>query len=86
MKNLQIIEDGCGYEKLKLMHVHFSKIQYGGKGEIKHLTFADTEYGPEFSPLAKAIKIKNLTPYIVSESAGTQDIDAKQMKDIFSND
>ena len=85
LKNLQIIEDGCGYEKLKLMHVHFSKIQYGGKGEIKHLTFADTEYGPEFEPLAKAIKIKNLTPYIVSESAGTQDIDADYMKKVFFN-
>ena len=83
LKNLEIIESICGYEKLKNMHVHFSKIQYGAKGEIKHLTFDDTEYGPEFEPLAKAIKIKNLTPYIVSESAGTQDIDAKYMKDFF---
>ena len=28
----------------------------------------------------EALKIKNIEPYIVSESAGTQDIDAKAMK------
>lgn len=83
IKNLDIIESYCGYDKLKFMHVHFSKIQYGGKGEIKHLTFDDTEYGPNFEPLAEAIKIKGLEPYIVSESAGTQDIDAKFMKDFY---
>ena len=35
-----------GYEKMKNFHVHFSKIQYSAKGEIRHLTFADTVYGP----------------------------------------
>ena len=83
LKNLNIIENACGYDKLNNMHVHFSKIEYGGKGEIKHLTFADNKYGPEFLPLAKALKIKNANPYIISESAGTQDIDAKIMKDIY---
>ncbi len=83
IKNLEIIEKIAGEEKLKNMHVHFSKIQYGAKGEIKHLTFEDTAYGPEFHPLAVALKIKNATPYIISESAGTQDVDAKIMKDIY---
>ena len=83
IKNLEIIEKIAGVEKLKNMHVHFSKIQYGAKGEIKHLTFEDTTYGPEFYPLAVALKMKNATPYIISESAGTQDIDAKIMKDIY---
>ena len=85
IKNLEIIEKIAGEEKLKNMHVHFSKIQYGAKGEIKHLTFEDTTYGPEFHPLAVALKMKNATPYIISESAGTQDIDAKIMKDIYFN-
>ena len=83
VKNLEIVENIAGEEKMKNMHVHFSKIQYGGKGEIKHLTFEDNVYGPEFEPLAIALKQKNATPYIVSESAGTQDIDAKIMKDIY---
>lgn len=74
-----------GYERMKNFHVHFSKIMYGGKGEIKHLTFADDEYGPEFAPLAAALKELRLEPYIVSESDGTQAEDARSMKDIYFN-
>lgn len=72
-----------GYERVKNFHVHFSKIMYGGKGEIKHLTLDDTVYGPEFEPLAIALKELKLEPYIVSESAGTQAEDAAQMKRIY---
>ncbi len=74
-----------GYERVKNFHVHFSKIMYGGKGEIKHLTFADTEYGPEFEPLAVALKELKLEPYIVSESDGTQAEDAARMKEIYNS-
>lgn len=73
-----------GYERMKNFHVHFSKIMYGAKGEIKHLTFADELYGPEFEPLAVALKDLKLEPYIVSESDGTQAEDAKAMKDIYN--
>ncbi len=72
-----------GYERVKHFHVHFSKIMYGAKGEIKHLTFEDCEYGPEFEPLAIALKELKLEPYIVSESAGTQSDDAVAMKRIY---
>ena len=72
-----------GYERMKHFHVHFSKIMYGAKGEIKHLTFEDTVYGPEFEPLAEALCALKLEPYIVSESAGTQAEDARIMKDIY---
>ena len=70
---------------MKNFHVHFSKIMYGSKGEIKHLTFADETYGPEFAPLAVALKELALKPYIVSESDGTQAEDAKEMKKIYLN-
>lgn len=73
-----------GFERMKHFHVHFSKIMYGAKGEIKHLTFEDETYGPEFEPLAAALKELALEPYIVSESAGTQAEDAKAMKDIYN--
>ena len=69
-----------GFDRVKHFHVHFSKIQYGPKGEVRHLTFADTMYGPEFEPLAVALKETGLEPYIVSESAGTQAEDALAMK------
>ncbi len=75
--------DGVGEEKTKNMHVHFSKIQYGPKGEIKHLTFEDQIYGPEFDAFAEVIVKNNLTPHILSESAGTQSEDALTMKNLW---
>jgi deoxyribonuclease-4 len=77
--------DGLGEVKTKNMHVHFSKIQYGPKGEIKHLTFEDNIYGPEFDAFAEVIVKNGLTPHILSESAGTQSDDALAMKKIWSN-
>ncbi len=74
-----------GFERMKNFHVHFSKIMYGAKGEIKHLTFEDRVYGPEFAPLAVALKELGLEPYIVSESAGTQAEDAAIMRDIYNS-
>ena len=80
---LERMLERLGYERVKHFHVHFSKIMYGAKGEIKHLTFADTEYGPEFGPLAEALLDYQLEPYIVSESAGTQAEDAAEMKRLY---
>ena len=74
-----------GYERMKHFHIHFSKIMYSAKGEVKHLTFEDTVYGPEFEPLAIALKDLKLEPYIVSESAGTQAEDALYMKKAYEN-
>lgn len=82
---LEYMISELGYGRVKNFHVHFSKIMYGGKGEIKHLTFEDTEYGPEFEPLAIALKKLKLQPYIVSESAGTQAEDALEMKRIYNS-
>lgn len=81
---LRIIDelgDRIGEHKTRNMHVHFSKIQFGAKGEIRHLTFADDIYGPEFEPFAEAIVARSLTPHILSESAGTQAEDAAYMRD-----
>ena len=72
-----------GYERMRHFHVHFSKIMYSAKGEVKHLTFEDEVYGPEFEPLAVALKELALEPYIVSESAGTQAEDALLMKKLY---
>ena len=82
--SLQYMIDELGMEKMKHFHMHFSKIMYSAKGEIKHLTFEDEVYGPEFAPLAEALKELGLEPYIVSESAGTQAEDAKAMLDIYN--
>ncbi len=83
-QRLEYMISELGFERVKHFHVHFSKIMYGGKGEIKHLTFEDTVYGPEFEPLAIALKQLKLEPYIISESAGTQMEDAAAMKQIYA--
>ena len=80
---LNYMTDELGFDRVKNFHAHFSKIMYGGRGEIKHLTFEDRVYGPEFEPLAVALKRTGLEPYIVSESAGTQAEDAAAMKEIY---
>ena len=80
---LEYMIEKLGFDRMKNFHVHFSKIMYGAKGEIKHLTMEDTTYGPEFEPLAIALKELGLEPFIVSESAGTQIEDAFQMKKIY---
>ena len=83
LDRLEYMIGELGYEKMKDFHVHFSKIMYSAKGEIKHLTFEDTEYGPEYEPFIDAIIRLKLEPYIVSESDGTQDIDALSMKNYY---
>ena len=83
LSRLSYMISELGYERMKHFHVHFSKIMYSSKGEVKHLTFEDTVYGPEFAPLALALKELKLEPYIVSESAGTQVEDAAAMKHIY---
>ena len=80
---LKYMIDRLGYEKMKHFHVHFSKIEYSAKGEVRHLTFEDEHYGPNFEPLAFALKKLGLEPYVVCESAGTQDIDALNMQKIY---
>lgn len=75
--------DGLGYDKISRCHIHFSKQQYSDKGEVRHLTLADNEYGPDYEPLIELIAESKLEPYIISESAGTQTIDAQTLKEYY---
>lgn len=70
-------------EKAKNLHCHFSKIEWTGAGEKRHLTFEDQTYGPQFEPLMEALYKHSLTPTLISESAGTQADDALAMKKYF---
>ena len=74
------IDRALGSEVAKNLHCHFSKIEWTGAGEKRHLTFADTVYGPDFEPLIEVLVKNSLTPTIISESAGTQSDDALTMK------
>lgn len=71
-------------EVAKNVHCHFSKIEYTGAGEKKHLTFADDVFGPAFEPLIEAIVKENVAPRIICESDGTMAEDALAMKNYYN--
>lgn len=74
------IGNALGDEVAKNLHCHFSKIEWTGGGEKRHLTFTDETYGPDFEPLIDVIARERLTPTVICESAGTQSDDALMMK------
>ena len=61
-------------------HIHFSKIEYGPKGEIRHLTFDDKIYGPNFEPLCSYLVKNNMSCHVICESNGTMAEDSVFMK------
>ena len=77
------IKNRLGEERYKNFHSHFSKIEYTKGGEKKHLTFEDTVFGPDFDFVAEIIAERDLSPIIISESAGTQAEDALAMKKMY---
>ncbi len=77
--------NNLGSERAKKIHIHFSKIEYSNGGEVRHLTFADTVFGPEFSPLASIMKKYKLEPIVICESDGTQADDALIMKQLYES-
>ncbi len=81
---LNLIKSNLGEKKFEKLHIHFSKIEYGEKGEVKHLTFEDKDYGPNFLPLAQALKELHAIPTIICESRGTMARDALKMKKIYN--
>ncbi len=68
------------------LHCHFSKIEYSAGGEKKHLTFEDTLFGPDFGLLAPELVKRDMTPTVICESAGTQDLDAVAMYEIYKKE
>ena len=84
-KELQMYIDELGFDRMKNFHSHFSKMEYTvNGGEKNHVTFAAEGFGPDYKEVIKAIKKLKLEPTIICESAGTQAIDAKEMKE-FAN-
>ena len=74
------IEAVLGAEYAETLHCHFSKIEYTGSGEKKHLTFDDTVFGPPYEPLLEALVKVGGSVRIICESDGTMAEDALTMK------
>ncbi len=77
---LDYIQHKLGFERLSNMHIHFSRIEYTTGGEKRHVTFADTQWGPDYKPLIEEIHSRKLQPSIICESDGTQAEDVAEMK------
>jgi len=83
---LNTIENELGIDRLRVFHSHFSKIEFTEHGgEVKHLTFEDLIYGPNFEPLMELVAKKNLSPTFICESSGTQAEDALTMKNYYNS-
>lgn len=82
---LDALENGIGKERTRIFHSHFSRIEFTAGGEKMHHTFADTQYGPEFSPLAELVAERDLHPTFICESKGTMAEDAVQMMEMYRN-
>ena len=74
-----------GEDRTKIAHVHFSKIEYSTKGEVKHLTLEDDIYGPEFAPLAEVFRDYNMNCTVICESKEYMGRDAKILKETYLN-
>ena len=77
----QVLQD----DRAQNFHVHFSRIEWSKGGEKRHWTFADTQFGPEYPPLIKLLKERQLSPVIICESAGTQAEDALSMQEYYQS-
>lgn len=84
---LQKIKDEIP-DKFKEIHFHAYTINYGDKGEIKHLYFGDkmpdgSEGLPNLDDFISVIKEMNIVPWIISEALDSQELGAKYMHDLY---
>lgn len=65
------IQDRLGRAALDDLHVHFSGIRYGGKGEIKHLDLEESDL--QYIELLKALKDYGVKGLVICESPNLED-------------
>lgn len=77
---LKELKSGLGNRILSNMHMHFSGIEFGKKGERKHLMLKDSEF--DYKALLKALRDFNVKGVLVSESPNIEK-DALFMKSLY---
>ncbi len=80
-----VMHDKMGAWRAAHFHAHYSRIEYTNSGEKTHRCFDETEYEPEFDPIAQIVAERELSPVIICESRGTQTQDALKMQAIYQN-
>ena len=73
---LDRLEAALSLPRARDMHVHFSHIEYGVKGELRHRVFSDEGFGPDFAHLAPLLARRGYHPVVICESRGTMADDA----------
>jgi len=79
------IEKRLGTEAARDMHCHFTRVEFTDKGEKRHHTIDEADYGPDFEMFAKIIADFELKPVIISESP-ILDLDAIKMRNILQKE
>ncbi len=82
LRVLDTIERELGSDIVKGLHCHFTRVEFTEKGERKHHTLDETDYGPDFEPLAEIIVENGYSFTIISETP-LLDLDAIKMKQIY---
>ncbi|MCC5997596.1 MAG: TIM barrel protein [Thermofilum sp.] len=77
---LEKIEKELGRYALDNMHIHVSGIEYGEKGEKRHLNLAEADL--EYKLLIKAFREFNIKGVVISESPNLEQ-DALLLKELF---
>jgi len=82
---LDQVAAALGQDRASRFHSHFSHIEFTLRGGEKcHRTFEDDGgYGPDWTPLARQVALRDWSPTFICESAGTQARDAREMKRIY---
>lgn len=81
LKIMETIERRLGSEALKSLHCHYTPVEFGRGGEVRHHCMDEAGYGPNFNFLAEIIVEQGLSPVIISESP-LLDIDSLKMKEL----
>ena len=82
-KIFNAIHKHLGEYRGKHFHAHYSRIEYTSSGEKKHHRFDETEFEPEFDPIAEIVAQRGLAPTVICESRGSQTRDAVEMMKIY---
>jgi len=77
---LQQMKDGLGQDALKRLHLHVSGIDYGPKGERKHLFLEESDFN--YHDLLRALKDYDCKGFVICESPNQED-DALLLKQTF---
>ncbi len=82
VKLVDRIERELGSEAVKPLHMHFTRVEYSDRGEVRHHELSKTDYGPEFKHVIEGLLEVGVDGVIICESP-LLDKDAVVMKKMY---